>query len=91
MKNKAGFIPKSLMQPSYYQKCFDLYSAVYLGNNDKEYILQIDGNTAINRIDGISILRRDETCRTPICMKQFKTVKSAVEHLEKYLKNHNLI
>ena len=40
MKNKAGFIPKSLMQPQYYKKFFDLYAAVYLGSNQKEYMLQ---------------------------------------------------
>lgn len=91
MKNKAGFIPKSLMQPQYYKKFFDLYAAVYIGSNQKEYMLQIEGNIAVNSIDGISILRQDPTCRTPITNRQFKTIKAAVLHLTEYMSKNNLI
>lgn len=90
MQNKSGFIPKSLFQPHYYQKYFDLYAGVYIGKNNKKYFVQIDGNIAINRIDGISLLRQDSDARTPIINKQFKTIKSAINHLQKYFESNNL-
>lgn len=94
MKNKLGFVSKNLPQPDYYQKFFDMYAGVYIinnGENIEEYHLQITGNIAIGKIDGIEILRQDLKCRTPITYKTFKTVKSAVEHLMKYFEKNNLI
>lgn len=91
MQNKSNFVPKSLMQPHYYQKFFDLYSAVYIGKDDKNYMLQIEGNVAINRIDGIVILVQEPDCRKPITNEVFKTIKKAVKYLETYMLKNNLL
>lgn len=92
MQNKLGFIySKNLPQPHYYKQFFDLYCAVYIADNDVEYHLQLIGNTAINRIDGIDILRQDKTCRSQITFKTFKTIKSAVLFLMNYLESNNLM
>ena len=90
MKNQAGFVPKSLMQPHYYTKFFGGYAAVYIGNNDKEYLLQIDVNASNDIVNGIYILRQDSDGRKLIILKQFKTIKSAVLHLKEYMQKNNL-
>lgn len=79
------------MQPNYYQKFFDLYSAVYIGKDDKNYMLQIEGNVSINRIDGVVILVQEPDGRKPLTHKIFKTIKEAVQHLEKYMTKNNLL
>ena len=91
MKNQAGFVPRSLMQPHYYTKFFGGYAAVYIGNDNKEYLLQIDVNTECDVVNGIYILRQDSDGRKLIILKQFKTIKSATENLRAYMFQNNLI
>ena len=85
MQNKSGFIPKSLMQPTHYNNYFGFYAAIYYGEDNKQYHIQLEGNLALsNEVTKISILRQDDDGRAPITFKEFKTIKSAVNHLENY-------
>lgn len=91
MQNKSGFVTKNLMQPNYYQKIFDLFCAVYIGNDEKEYHLQISGNIVINRIDGIEILKQEKDGRKYLTPQTFKTIKSAVLYLQEYMTKQKLL
>ena len=92
MKNKIGFIPKSFsIQPDYYKNCFNNWNAVFLTDNDEEYHIELCGNVFNNweTANEVSLLKQNKEFRTPVCMQNFKTIKSAYDHLikTKILKN----
>jgi hypothetical protein len=88
MQNKSGFMPKSYLQPDYYQNCFNAWCAVYIHpEKDEEYHIQLEldhTDFECKRVRYAEILKQNKTCRTPISDK-FDTLKSAAKYMERLM------
>lgn len=87
-KNILGFIPKRYKQPDYYKELFGSYNAVYIADNDKEFMIEacthfLCSEKIGERIEHLQILRQDKDGRRVLCpnIKTFKEAVSIIEHL----------
>ena len=92
MKNRDNFLPKRYKQPNYYTKIFSGWCAVYIHpNTGVKYHIQLNPNILSSDrsvVSYIQVLRQDNDCRRPIS-GHLKTMKSAVEIIEKLLSDEN--
>lgn len=93
IRNCIGFVPKnSEPQPDYYKRCFDMWCAVFLTDDDQEYHLQLErdpwgwqyGNEYAK---GVQVLFQAETHRTQLT-ETLPTIKAGLRAMAQILENH---
>jgi hypothetical protein len=88
MKNRIGFIPRNApIQPDYYKNCFNMWCAVFLTKNDKEYHIQLNhvcGDMEWEGANDVDILLQTKTHRVQI-RQPIKTLKEACEEMKKII------
>jgi hypothetical protein len=91
-QNNIGFVPKRYLQPDYYKCPFQNWEAIYIADNDKEFILHANVHRrSIDRagkhIESFDILTQNPDHRS-VLREGVKTFKEAFSIIERLLENN---
>ena len=87
MENKIGFIPQDVMQPDYYKLVDNYFCACYLGDDGRQYEIQLGGfsDTVELVAEYCECFRSVNGNRHYLVRETFRTVEQAVEYVQNYL------
>ena len=92
--NNIGFVPKRYLQPDYYKCPFQNWEAIYIAENDKEFILGVNVYCLCTerigrKIESFDIMIQKPDCRH-VLRSGIKTFKEAIKIIEGLLLKNEL-
>lgn len=90
MLNRIGFVPKnSPIQPDYYSRIFNGWTAIFIAENDTEFHLSMQPDSHNPELaKSLHVLRKGKDCRLPIRTTPCKSIKEGLEIVAQLLERN---